>query len=194
MLRRILIAVLAGLALAGPAQAADWHEFYGGFPPDREPRLCAQRMVERQVAYMQSRGWQVATPELRTWTTGDGAGGSTIPYRGATASALGMTFPWEGRWIMFVSPGTEAGLCFNYRSLTPMTAWRWDDDAMDTGFHEVLHQIWHDGEDQGHAMVVPRAAAMVANFRRSIERAAPKLQSRPVPRFTPRTQDGFTTG
>jgi hypothetical protein len=174
MIRRALIALLAGLALAGPAAAADYNQAYPQFPADRAPKTCAAWQMHRQIDWMRSRSWQVQVPVLRTFTQG-AFFGDTVLYDEAATVINGVTFVWDGRWVLIVSPETERGLCAANRIIrrndatTPLD----EDYAIDTMFHELLHQTWgmQNEPDQGHALVVPRAARMTRVYVGAYERA-----------------------
>lgn len=134
LLRQAAAAVLCALALSAPALGASSHE-YADYPreimglpsSDHRARLCAERLLEGQVAFMQELGWPVEMPMLRT---GD------APVRGAFAA----TFPWAGGWWVVLSPDTERAWC---RTLTRLRAGLTVDRMkyFEVGFHEPLHQV-----------------------------------------------------
>ena len=166
--------VAAGLAFAGPAVAAPWDTGTTTMPTSHPSRACAVRMLAVQVSFMQGNGWRVVMLDLYTFDTQPSesmVGGTIMQMDGQPVAVAAITIRWNGRWVVVLSPTTERGLC-RYRAIL-RKPWIWDseaDDAIDTGFHEVLHQLWNDGADSGHAMVVPRAMAMQRRFERMRQR------------------------
>lgn len=158
-MRRVLISVLVGLALAGPAQAANpWDPtitYNTNIPGSHAPRACAVRMYSIVVAQMQAKGWPVVMPDLYTFDTevrAEGRVGTLTQFDGeAPVVVAGMYFPWAGRHITIVSPTTERELC-RYRSFL-RKPWMWSStgiDALDTAAHETLHQLTGD-----HSLIEP---------------------------------------
>lgn len=175
-MRRLLAVLAVGLALAGPAAAADYNEAMPQLPPDRAPRLCAQRQVEIQAQWMRNRGWLVEPVYLRTWTQGAFFGDTVLNDGDLGTPVAGATFQWNGGWVLILSPRSERLACRTLRIMRERKAWvpLDDTDGVDVIFHELLHQTWNEGADQGHRLVVPRARIMTHKYVRAYEIARAK--------------------
>jgi hypothetical protein len=122
-------------------------------PLTREPRLCATRMLERQLDFMRSRGWPVEKPHLRVTRDRE------LVFRVHGISAYGVTFnvPDDG-WHVILPAGAERDLC---RQETRTRAGLLPDDviSIDTVFHELTHQFFDD-----EARTEYRALKLTDNF------------------------------
>lgn len=168
MLRRIAVlsitcaGLFASSALAGPTPNPDpWHAALPILPQTRPMSTCAQAQMQTQRLWMVARGWPIEDAELRTFTQGLWGGDTDLlDDPDIPTTVQGATFRWDGRWVIIMSPRIEAELCHAYTRMHRRQQVEYE-DGMETGFHEWLHQVWNEGADTGHAMIVPRSKYMV---------------------------------
>lgn len=153
-MNRLLVVLLAGLAIAGPAAASDPPYAELGLPESAAPRLCADRQISKQVAWMQAAGWPVQMPVVSVTP------GATFRVGGMEVAAV--TYLWEDRWYVQIPRVAERGLCRLWVGANPSTY----SAALAVVFHEVLHQVWNEGDDWGHRFVVPQSLVMVNRWSR----------------------------
>jgi hypothetical protein len=118
---------------ATPQYPASWH-----FPEVREARLCAERMLERQVSFMRSRGFPVERPTLRV--TRD----PYLLFRIQNQEVMGATFHLQDAgWHVMIPAGAERELC---RNETRTRVGLMPDGLLSTEtlFHELAHQFYPD--------------------------------------------------